>query len=77
MRGFYGGGLGHHNGASAGGGSGYIGNSQLKNKEMYCYSCEKSDEEVTKTTSTASVNASPISKNAKIGNGYAKITYLG
>ncbi len=72
--GFFGGGsVGHANG----GGSGYIGNSQLKNKEMYCYNCEKSDENDTKTTSTTSVNTNPVSKNAKIGNGYAKITYLG
>ena len=35
-----------------GGGSGYIGNPLLTNKAMYCYNCEESDEESTKTIST-------------------------
>ena len=59
------------------GGSGYIGNTLLKNKSMYCYNCEESSEESTKTIKTTKVSETPTSKYAKIGNGYARITYLG
>ena len=75
---------------SAGGGSSYIGNSLLTDKSMYCYNCEESTEESTLTISTTGNNelldktscptgysSSPVSKCAKAGNGYAKITYLG
>lgn len=48
-----------------GNGSGYIGNSQLTNKTMYCYNCEESTEESTKTISTINVSETPISKYAK------------
>ena len=58
------------------GGSGYIGNPLLKEKAMYCYNCEESKEEATKTISTTNVSESPISNYAKIGNGYARITYV-
>ena len=74
--GFFGGTSGNGttwNGAG-GGGSGYIGNSQLINKAMYCYNCEESTEESTKTISTTNVSEIPISKYAKKGNGYARIT---
>ena len=60
-----------------GGGSGYIGNALLKTKAMYCYNCEESDEESTKTISTTCVNETPTENCAKIGNGYARITYIG
>ena len=60
-----------------GGGSGYIGNALLKTKAMYCYNCEESDEESTKTISTTCVNETPTKNCAKIGNGYARITYIG
>lgn len=73
--GFYGGGGSW--GSAGGGGSSYIGNPLLTNKVMYCYNCTESKEEVTKTISTTNVSATPISNYAKIGNGYAKITYLG
>ena len=73
--GFYGGGAGMY--MSGGGGSGYIGNSLLKNKVMYCYNCKESSEESTKTISTTNVSEEAISNYAKIGNGYARITYLG
>lgn len=63
--------------AGAGGGSGYIGNSILTNKAMYCYNCEESSEESTKTISTTCTSETPTSNCAKIGNGYARITYLG
>ena len=43
---------------------------------MYCYNCEESNEESTKTISTANVSEVPISNYAKIGNGYAKITLI-
>ena len=75
---------------SGGGGSGYIGNTNLINKSMYCYGCKESNDESTKTISTTGSSSernttncpngysnNPISKCAKTGNGYAKITYIG
>ena len=59
-----------------GGGSGYIGNSLLTNKVMYCYNCEESSEESTKTISTTCNEATPTSYCAKKGNGYARITLV-
>jgi len=44
---------------------------------MYCYNCEESTDESTKTVSTTNVSETPISNYAKKGNGYAKITYIG
>lgn len=85
--GLYGGSNSHVGGS---GGSSYIGNSLLTDKSMYCYNCEESTEESTITISTTGTNelldktscptgysSDPISKCAKAGNGYAKITYLG
>ena len=78
-----GGGAGFYGGAGdtyewgATGGSGYIGNSKLTNKKMYCYDCTESSDESTKTISTTNVSETPTENNAKIGNGYAKITLLG
>jgi len=72
--GFYGGGACV---SSCGGGSGYIGNSLLTNKAMYCYNCTESSEESTKTVSTTNVSSTATSNYAKSGNGYARITYLG
>jgi len=71
--GFYGGGPGMTGG---GGGSGYISNSLLNNKVMYCYECQESNEESTKTISTTNVSEEPISNYAKKENGYAKITLI-
>ena len=73
--GWYGGGGSHHI-QSAGGGSGYIGNSLLTNKVMYCYNCEESNEESTKTISTTCSEEMPTSYCAKKGNGYARITLV-
>lgn len=86
--GLYGG--GPANFAGCGGGSSYIGNSLLTEKAMYCYNCEESSEEATLTISTTGTNelldktscpdgysSNPVSKCAKAGNGYVKITYLG
>ena len=70
------GGGGFYGGTGAGG-SGYIGNSLLTNKAMYCYNCEESNEEDTKTISTTCAEEVPTEKCAKKGNGYAKITYIG
>ena len=79
--GYYGGFSGGNNhsdyAGAGGGGSGYIGNSLLTNKVMYCYSCSESSEESTKTISTTNVSEEAISYYAKIGNGYARITYIG
>ena len=70
--GFYGGKKSGINGA--GGGSGYIGNTLLTEKSMYCYNCSESSEESTKTVSTTCTSATPTENCAKVGNGYARIT---
>ena len=62
--------------ASGSGGSGYIGNPLLTNKVMYCYNCEESSEESTKTISTTCNEETPTSYCAKKGNGYARITLI-
>ena len=72
--GFFGGNAGDLVGA---GGSSYIANPLLTNKSMYCYNCKESSEESTKTISTTCVNETPTEDCAKIGNGYARITYIG
>ncbi len=72
--GFYGGGTSW--GSAGGGGSGYIGNSKLSEKSMYCYNCTKSTEESTKTISTTCTSATPTANCSKQGNGYARITLI-
>ena len=79
--GYYGGmnGESHEDDSFAGagaGGSGYIGNERLTNKLMYCYKCDESIDESTKTIST--INTSKLAKSnyVKEGNGYAKISLL-
>lgn len=62
--------------SGGGGGSGYIGNSLLTNKAMYCYNCEESNEESTKTISTTCNDETPTSYCAKKGNSYARITLV-
>ena len=76
-----GGGAGYYGGGSAanggsGGGSGYLANT-LTNKVMYCYECEESSKEATKTVSTTNVSEEAIANYAKKGNGYARITFIG
>ena len=77
---YTGGGGGFYGGSSNGGisasGSGYIGNSELSEKVMYCYNCQESSEESTKTISTTCTSATPTAACAKIGNGYARITLI-
>jgi len=60
-----------------GGGSGYIGNPLLTDKHMYGYNVATSSEESTKTIAGACVSETPTADCAKIGDGYARITYLG
>ena len=72
--GLYGGGRGFYNSSGAGGGSGYIGNALLSEKAMYCYNCEESSEENTKTISTTCTSVTPTKNCAKQENGYARIT---
>ena len=74
--GFYGGGVGYRHGGSAGGGSGYIANENLKNKIMYCYNCEESNDINTKTVSTQSHSKMPKQNIAKEGNGFSRVTLL-
>lgn len=73
--GFYGGGASSYAYGGAGG-SGYIGNPLLTNKVMYCYNCDESNEESTKTISTTCSEETPTSNCAKKGNGYARITLV-
>ena len=90
--GYYGGGRGFMDAiASSGGGSGYIANINLSNKKMYCYNCSEDSNPNTYTTSTYGTtthndrdttncpngySSSPVSKCAKAGNGYARITLV-
>ena len=77
--GYYGGGGTFNMGCSSesgAGGSGYIGNTLLTNKIMYCYNCEESSEVSTKTVSTTCSEETPTSYCAKKGNGYARITLI-
>lgn len=60
---------------SGAGGSGYIGNKNLFNKSMYCYGCTATLGYSIKTVNTESFSESPVSGYAKVGNGYAKITF--
>ena len=74
--GFYGGSHGWNCGSGAGGGSSYIGNQLLANKVMYCYNCQESAEENTKTISTTCSEETPTENCTKKGNGYARITLI-
>ena len=74
--GLYGGGGAYYNGSSGAGGSGYIGNTLLTKKVMYCYNCAESSEESTKTISTTCTSATPTENCSKQGNGYARITLI-
>lgn len=73
--GFYGGGASRDN-AGAGGGSGYIANTRLQNKAMYCFNCSISADEATLTITTSCASESPKSNCSKKGNGYVKITQV-
>ena len=79
--GYYGGGASRgqtmaNGNSGGGGGAGYIGNSLLTDKYMYCYNCSTSTATATKTYTTTNVSASAVSDYAKNGNGAAKISYL-
>ena len=71
--GFFGGGNAYYSG---GGGSGYIANSSLTDKHMTCYNCATSSDTSTKTISNTNVSETPIADYSKMGNGYAKITFI-
>ena len=73
--GYYGGGVKLTSGGA--GGSGYIGNTLLTNKTMYCYNCTASSDTNTKTVSTTCANVIATENCSKQGSGYVKITYLG
>lgn len=74
--GYYGGGGTNRAHSGGGGGSGYIGNSKLTNKMMSCFNCQESSSVDTKTISTTCKNSSPLDNCAKVGNGYAIISYI-
>lgn len=58
------------------GGSSYIGNTNLTNKQMVCYNCATSTVAATKTISNTCVDNNPISDCSKRNNGYARITII-
>ena len=70
--GYYGG--SHSDNAPGSGGSGYIGNSLLTDKYMYCYNCTTSTTTATKTSTTTNVSSTPTANYAKSGAGAARIT---
>ena len=79
--GYYGGGRSSAGAASGGGGSGYIGSTSLLSddittKHMTCYNCTTSDDESTKTISNTCYNETATSDCSKVGNGYAKVTFV-
>ncbi len=76
--GFYGGGSGTSGDCTGGGGggSGYIANTLLTDKAMYCYNCTESSEESTKTVTTTCSEEQATENCAKKGNGYVKITFI-
>ena len=73
-----------------GGGSGYIGNSSLYDKMMYCYGCEQQLSDTgTFTVNTVGnsayidselcplgYNSNPVSKCAKSGDGFARVSFV-
>lgn len=69
--GFYGGKFG----CGGGGGSGYIGNTLLDEKAMYCYNCATSSEIATKTISNVCAEEDPTENCSKKGNGFARVTF--
>ncbi|MBR1874791.1 hypothetical protein IJ798_00185 [Candidatus Saccharibacteria bacterium] len=78
--GYYGGGSQIH--GPSGGGSGYIGSSNLISgggitKHMTCYSCTTSSADATRTYSNTNVSGTATADYSKIGNGYARITFIG
>ena len=82
--GFYGGGATSSSSYPSGaGGSGYIASSRLISgtnviKHMACYEfCNTSDNSETKTIKATGSSATAQEDYAKIGNGYARITYCG
>ena len=74
--GLYGGGSGTGGDCygGGGGGSGYIGNSLLTDKYMYCYNCSTSDAADTKTYTTTCHSDSLTANCVKEGNGATRIT---
>ena len=79
--GYYGGyayqGTGEYTSTNGAGGSSYIGNTNLTNKVMYCYNCTTSSATNTKTNKTTSVSESLNANSAKMGDGAARITWIG
>lgn len=78
---YTGGGAGLYGGASSrmlggSGGSSYVGNSKLSDQMMYCYNCEESQTASTRTVTTSNIAEMATAKYAKIGNGYARITFM-
>ena len=43
---------------------------------MYCYNCQESAEESTKTVSTTCTSSNPTENCSKQGNGYARVTLV-
>ena len=67
---------GDHSNSGGAGGSGYIGNSSLYSKVMYCSNCGNNSSTNSYTVSTSCASNSPIENCTKKGSGYAKITFV-
>jgi len=74
--GWYGGYVTNHYNGGAGGGSGYINLNYLSDASMYCFDCTTSNEAPTKTFQNNESSEQPISKQSKIGDGFAKISLI-
>lgn len=59
-----------------GGGSGYIGNSLLSDKVMYCHYCTENTAENTKTITTTCASSTPTEECTKRGNGFIRISLI-
>ncbi|MBR5662861.1 MAG: InlB B-repeat-containing protein [Bacilli bacterium] len=58
------------------GGIAYTANDNVKDSYTYCYKCYESYNNSSRTISTSNISVTPKAKVAKIGDGYAKVTYL-
>ena len=61
------------------GGTGYVSNPNTRNGKLYCYNCNTTAVaySVSKTTASGVYSEEPLPTYAKVGNGYARITYIG
>jgi len=59
------------------GGTSFIGNPLTRNGVMYGYNAPTNSSAYTKTVATTDISLTPVPKYAKMGDGFARITYIG